>query len=101
MDEELALKLKANPLYRQLVNTRSRLGWALTSIMLFVYYGFVLVIAFDKEALATKIGSGVITLGMPVGLFVIIFTVCITGYYVRRSNKSFDDITEQLKRETA
>jgi len=101
MDEDLVRRLKENPRYRDLVRRRSRLGWSLTAIMLLIYYGYVLLIAFDKELLATKMGSGVMTLGMPIGLFVIIFTVVITGFYVRHANGAYDEMTEQIKREVA
>jgi uncharacterized membrane protein (DUF485 family) len=101
MNEELVARLKANPTYRELVHKRSRLGWALTAVMLVIYYGYVLLIAFDKELLATKTGAGVMTWGMPIGLFVIIFTVVITGLYVRHANHAYDELTEQIKREVA
>ncbi|AQV93965.1 DUF485 domain-containing protein [Cupriavidus necator] len=101
MNEELVARLKANPRYHELVRKRSRLGWSLTAIMLVIYYGYVLLIAFDKELLATKMGSGVMTWGMPIGLFVIVFTIAITGFYVRHANDSYDKLTEQIKREVA
>jgi uncharacterized membrane protein (DUF485 family) len=58
-------------------------------------------IAFDKELLAKKLGSGVMTLGIPLGLFVIVFTVVITGLYVRHANNTYDDLTDKIKREAA
>jgi len=101
MNEDLVARLKANPRYRELVRKRTRLGWSLTAIMLVVYYGYVLLIAFDKELLATRTGSGVMTWGMPIGLFVIAFTVAITGFYVRHANGSYDKLTEQIKKDVA
>lgn len=101
MNDDLVAKLKANPRYQELVHRRTRLGWVLTIIMLVVYYGYVLLIAFDKDLLAAKIGQGVMTWGMPIGLFVIVFTVVITGLYVRHANGTYDELTEQIKREVA
>ena len=66
--------------------------------MMIVYYGFILLVAFNKEFLTQKLGAGVITVGMPVGLFVIVFTIVITGIYVRRANSEFDDLTEEIKK---
>ena len=43
-------------------------------------------------------GAGVTTLGIPIGLGVIVFTVLITGLYVRRANSEFDDLTEEIKK---
>jgi uncharacterized membrane protein (DUF485 family) len=101
MDLKLAEKIKSNAAYRELVRKRSRLGWTLTALVLVVYYGYVLLIAFDKQFLAAKMGAGVMTWGMPVGLFVIVFTVVVTGFYVRRANSTYDQLTEQIKREAA
>jgi uncharacterized membrane protein (DUF485 family) len=67
--------------------------------MLVVYYGYILLIAFNKELLSTKIGNGVMTWGIPIGLFVIVFTVIITGIYVRRANSEFDDLTAEIRKE--
>jgi uncharacterized membrane protein (DUF485 family) len=101
MDLKLAEKIKSSAAYRELVRKRSRLGWTLTALVLVVYYGYVLLIAFDKQFLAAKMGAGVMTWGMPVGLFVIVFTVIVTGFYVRRANSTYDQLTEQIKREAA
>ncbi|MES2348425.1 MAG: DUF485 domain-containing protein [Pseudomonadota bacterium] len=93
MHDDLVQKIKGDASYHQLVRVRSRFGWALTAVMMLVYYGYIVLIAFDKELLASKTGAGVMTWGMPIGLFVIVFTVLITGIYVRRANKQFDELT--------
>ncbi len=62
--------------------------------MLVVYYGFVGLVAFDKELLFKRLGTGVMTLGMPLGFGVIIFTIVITAIYVRRASSEFDTLTE-------
>ena len=96
MKQELVEKIKSDPNYRKLVSARSGFGWMLTWSMLVVYYGFILLIAFNKELLNAKMGAGVMTWGMPAGLFVIVFTVLITGVYVRRANKQFDQLTAAI-----
>lgn len=97
MQDNLVQQIKGDPNYHQLVKVRSRFGWALTGLMLLVYYGYILLIAFNKEFLASKTGDGVMTWGMPIGLFVIVFTVVITGIYVRRANKQFDELTQAIQ----
>lgn len=99
MEDDLVKKILANPNYQKLLKSRTSYGWYLTALVMIAYYGFILLIAFDKEFLSAKLGSGVMTVGMPVGLFVIVFTVIITGIYVRRANSEFDDLTEKLKAE--
>ena len=82
--------------YQVLKATRSRFGWWLALAMMVVYYGFILLVAFDKPFLATRLGEGVTTIGMPIGLGIILFTVVITALYVRRANSEFDALTEQI-----
>ena len=91
--------IQSNPAYQQLRRKRNRLGLALTVLMLVVYYGYVALIAFDKEFLARPIGAGVTTLGIPIGMGVIIFSVIITGLYVRRANTEFDATNEAIIKE--
>jgi len=99
MEDDLVKKILANPNYQQLVKARTSYGWYFTALVMIVYYGFIALIAYDKELLSARFGDGVMTIGMPVGLFVIAFTVIITGIYVRRANSQFDDLTEKLKAE--
>ena len=61
----------------------------------------VSLIAFDKEFLARPIGSGVTTLGIPIAFGVIVFTIAITGLYVRRANSEYDRLTAQLLEDAA
>ncbi|MEF9946905.1 MAG: DUF485 domain-containing protein [Comamonas sp.] len=88
--------IQNNPAYKELRRKRNRLGFSLTLLMLVVYYGYVALIAFDKELLATPIGAGVTTVGIPIGMGVIIFSVIITGLYVRRANNEFDQLTRDI-----
>ena len=88
--------IQNNPAYKELRRKRNRLGFSLTLLMLVVYYGYVALIAFDKELLATPIGAGVTTVGIPIGMGVIIFSVIITVLYVRRANSEFDQLTRDI-----
>ncbi|MBS0316824.1 MAG: DUF485 domain-containing protein [Proteobacteria bacterium] len=96
MQDPMVERIQSNPRYQQLKATRTRFGWRLTILMLIVYYGYIGLIAFDKELLATPIGSGVTTLGIPIGIAVIVFTILITGFYVRRANQEFDALTRGI-----
>ena len=99
MENDLATKIAANPKYQKLVRTRSSFGWILTAIMMVVYYGYIALIAFNKEVLSARLGEGVMTVGIPVGFGVIVFTVLITGFYVRRANSEFDQLTREIVEE--
>ncbi|GAB2846278.1 DUF485 domain-containing protein [Pseudoduganella ginsengisoli] len=96
MEQDVVQRVKADPNYQKLVKTRSRYGWMLAWAMMIVYYGFTALNAFDKPFMAAKIGDGVMSRGVPLGLAVIVFTVAITGIYVRRANREFDALTEAI-----
>ena len=98
MDDALVNRIAADPRYLELRRARSRFGWWLTIAMLIVYYGFILLVAFDKPLLAKRLGEGVTTLGMPLGLGVILFTVIITVVYVRRANREYDTLAQSVKK---
>ncbi|TXH88913.1 MAG: DUF485 domain-containing protein [Rhodoferax sp.] len=96
MRDPVVDKIQSHPKYQELRTKRSGFGWLLTILMLVVYYGYIALIAFNKPFLATPIGSGVTTLGVPIGMGVIVFTVVITAIYVRRANSEFDDLTADI-----
>ena len=96
MSDPVVEKIQRHPKYQELRARRTPLGVVLSILMLVVYYGYVALIAFDKEFLARPIGAGVTTLGIPIGMGVIIFSVIITGLYVRRANNEFDQLTRDI-----
>ena len=96
MNDPVVHKIQSHPKYRELRTKRTRLGIFLTVLMLVVYYGYIALIAFDKSFLAQPIGQGVTSLGIPIGMGVIVFTIVITGIYVRRANGEFDTLTQDI-----
>ncbi len=101
MSESIVANIEANPKYHELRRKRNTLGWSLTALMLLVYFGYIALIAFNKPFLAQPIGNGVTTLGIPIGMGVIVFTILITGIYVRRANSEFDRLTAEILEEAA
>jgi len=79
---------------------RNQFGWTLAISMLVVYYGFISLIAFKKDFLAQRLGDGVMTIGVPLGFAVIVFTIVITGIYVRRANTEFDALTDEILKDS-
>lgn len=96
MDDKLIQRIASNPRYQELKAKRSRFGWMLTALMMVVYYGFIMLVAFDKEFLAQRLGEGVMTIGIPIGFGVILFTIVITAIYIRRANNEFDELSESV-----
>jgi len=101
MSDPVVQKIQSHPKYLELRTKRNRLGIFLTVLMLAAYYGYIALIAFDKKFLAQPIGSGVTTLGIPIGMGVILFTIVITGIYVRRANGEFDALTKQILKDAS
>ena len=96
MELDLAKRIASDPNYRELKAKRSSFGWWLTLAMMVVYYGFILLVAFNKEFLSQRMGDGVMTVGIPIGFGVIVFTIVITAIYVRRANSEFDDLAADV-----
>ena len=96
MDIDLVRRIASDPNYQALRAKRSSFGWWLTLAMMVVYYGFILLVAFNKPFLSQKLGAGVMTMGIPIGFGVIVFTIVITAYYVNRANAEFDTLTDAV-----
>ena len=98
MKQELVDQIKNDPDYVRLTTERSRFAWTLSIIMLIIYFGFVLTIAFDPALLGTKLSEGsVTTIGIPIGVGVIISAFILTGIYVKRANTEFDELNNRIK----
>ena len=97
MNKELVDRIKNNPKYLELITKRSSFAAKLAIFILVVYYGFVLVIAFNKEFFATKIGDGVMTIGWPIGVAIIVIAFITTLIYVIRANGEFEDLEMSIK----
>jgi len=98
MTQELVDKIKNNPDYQELVKKRTSFSIKLSIAMLVVYFTFILTIAFNPSALGTPISSdSVTTVGIPVGIAIIIFAFVLTGIYTKRANGEFDDLSNKIK----
>ncbi len=91
--------IQKNPKYHQLVRERAALGGLLTVLMIVIFFGFIVVVAFAPGLLGASLAGGVTTVGIPVGLGVILSAFVLTGIYVRRANSDFDTLTQQIVKE--
>lgn len=91
MNEAIIKRIGQDPRYASLVARRSRFGWIMSAAMFAAFIGFILLVAFAKAWLAQPIGDGVTSVGIPVGLGLILFAIMLTGLYVRRANTRYDD----------
>ena len=94
-------KIRSNPKFNELVQRRGALARNLTIAILVIYFGFILLVAFAKGFLGTPISAdGVTTIGIPIGLFVIVAAFALTGIYVSKANTTFDDLNSQILKDS-
>ncbi len=91
------MKIQETEEFKKFVVRKWTVSLILASVMLLAYFGFILTVAFHKEILATKLSKG-LTLGLPVGLGLIVLAWLLTGIYVRWANKHYDSKVEALKK---
>ena len=100
MESQRYQRVQNHPRFKELVEKRGSFAISLSLAMLVIYFGFLLLIAFAPGFLGTPIGNGVTTIGIPIGLGVIISAFVLTGIYVWKANTQFDALNEQIIRET-
>src|SRR5271165_3104027 len=93
--------IQRNPKYQQLVAERSSLGRALSIAMIVIYFGFILLVAFAPGFLGASLTGGVTTVGIVVGLLVIVAAFLLTAFYVIRANGTYDALTQDIVREAS
>ena len=90
-------RVTANPKFLEFVAVRNRYSIIMTIVSAAAYYGFILLVAFQGPWLGTKLGAGMTTsIGVPIGVGVIVFTIILTWIYVRRANGEFDETNARL-----
>lgn len=90
-------RIRLTPAFLELERKRSRFSWTLTVLMLVLYFGFILLVAFDRQLqLMGTMVTRSISLGFPLGLGVILSAIVLTGVYVLRANTEFDRLTREI-----
>ncbi len=100
MAQDIWGRIRSNPKFQAFVSKRNNYSIVMSILMVIAYYGYILLIAFDKSFLATKVSAGAVTsIGIPMGVGVILFTIILTWIYVRRANTEFDVEAEAIIKE--
>jgi uncharacterized membrane protein (DUF485 family) len=87
--------IRRDPHFQTLVRKRTRLALALTAATLIIYFGYIAIVAFAPQWLGVSIG-GAMTLGIPLGLLVIVAAFALTALYVHRANTEYDALTRHI-----
>lgn len=82
---------------RALGRARWKVAITLTVAMIAMYFGFIALIAFNRELLAIRVTPG-LTLGILLGVLVIVVSWLLTWIYVRWANTHYDARVEELRR---
>jgi len=102
MSQEISNKIAANPAFQRFVSKRNTYAVIMTILGSLAYYGFILLVAYDPSLLAKKMGAGMTTsIGVPIGVGVIVFTIVITWIFVSRSNGEFDEEAARIVKEAS
>ena len=80
----------------RLAAMRARVAGALTAAVFVVYFGFILLIAYGKPLLATRVLPG-LSLGILLGALVIVVSWLLTLVYVRWANRRYDAAVDELR----
>ena len=100
MSSEIYARIRQNPKFKELVSKRERLAWTLSGIVLVLFFGLFLTVAFYPSVLAIRLGDSFVTTGLLIAFSQFILFWLLTAVYVRRANSEFDALTEQLLRES-
>jgi uncharacterized membrane protein (DUF485 family) len=84
------------PEYAALTRARKKIMWPLSLATIIAYFALILTIAFNPHSLGNPIGDGVTSIGMALGLGVILFCMVITGIYVYYANRVLEPLTRAI-----
>lgn len=85
------------PEYHALMQKRTRLVWPLLVLTVVSYVGFILAIAFIPSALGKPVAEGgVVSIGIVLGLALIVLNFVITLLYVRGANRHIEPLIKQV-----
>lgn len=97
---EMYERMRVNPKFQELVRKRSRFAWTLAAIVLTMFYGFVMMVAFSPASLGQPVSEGsMLTVGVAVEAFMFVFFWVLTVVYVQRANTEFDSLNQEIVKE--
>ena len=97
MNDAIYARIENSARFKELVQKRQRFALILSIIMLILYVGFILLIAFAPDWLGAPLHEGTnVTRGIPIGVGLIVISFLLTGVYFWRANGEFDRLTKQI-----
>lgn len=97
MSHAVYARIRENPKFQELVKRRSTLAWTLSAIVLVLFYGVVMLVAFAPSLMGQRVAAGsTLTVGVAAGLFMFVFFWLLTAFYVHKANTEFDGLTAEI-----
>jgi uncharacterized membrane protein (DUF485 family) len=88
----------SRPEIAHLSAARWRVAIALTAAMMVIYFGFILLVAYNKPLLGQQIAPG-LSVGILLGALVIVLSWVLIGVYTRWANRHYDVEVARLQRD--
>ena len=83
--------------FRSLAASRWRIAITLTAVMIAIYFGFILLIAYDKPLMGHLLTPG-LSVGVLLGALVIVASWVLTWVYARWANTHYDTGMDEVRR---
>ncbi|AUZ04697.2 hypothetical protein ADP71_09860 [Vitreoscilla sp. C1] len=99
MEKNIARQVLENPKFQKMAKTKSMYCWSYSALMFVIYVIFIMYMGHQDfhHVYGTPVSEGsTTTVGIYVGLFVILFAIAITGVYVRQANGPLEVITQDV-----
>jgi uncharacterized membrane protein (DUF485 family) len=97
MSSAMYERMRDNPKFQELVRKRGRFAWTMAAIVLILFYGFVLMVAYQPALLGQPLfDGGMLTVGVAAELFLFVLFWVLSFVYVRRANGEFDNLTQEI-----
>jgi uncharacterized membrane protein (DUF485 family) len=89
-------QIRQLPEYAELTRARKKIVWPLSIATILAYFALILAIAFSPASLGAPIGNGVTSIGVALGLGIIVYCMIITGIYVTYANRVIEPLTRAI-----
>ncbi len=97
MDKSSLKRVLAHPDFKKMEREKKRLSWFFSFLIFTIYVAYILYIGIDPSFFGRPLFAGsVISIGIYAGVFIILFSIVLTGIYVRKLNRQFDEVTKRV-----
>lgn len=89
--------IRAMPEYRELLYKRRKITLPMTVVVLLAYFGFIYLVAYHRDVLATRLSDGITSVGIVLGLTLILITFAITAFNVWYVNQHISGLVDRIQ----